>query len=295
MKSAQRNIILLVLAIVLLGSLGAVLCLRGRNELAKSAITPDLPKLVQTAPMPVGNKEEAPKGYAYYRKAFECGHKKDFIGAAKEFQKVLDEYPESQLADDAQYQKAICYFALKEYEQAVEEFEKVKKNFPESYLSVRAQEWIEKARLELLRAQARKGEIEPAIYEYTNPEKPPDPRCGPASLKIACESYGIKTTEDELAKLAGTDKTGTSMYGLIKAARAKGLDAKGMQVDIEYLKRMKKPVIAWIGHKHYVVITKTGKNSVDLIDPNDGPVTVESSDFCKFWDGFVLALSKVKD
>jgi len=43
--------------------------------------------------------------------------------------------------------------------------------------------------------------------------------CGPASLKMVLEYYGIEKTEDELAVMAGYISTiGTISEGLIKAA-----------------------------------------------------------------------------
>jgi ABC-type bacteriocin/lantibiotic exporter with double-glycine peptidase domain len=47
--------------------------------------------------------------------------------------------------------------------------------------------------------------------------------CGPASLKIVLEYYGIRKSEKELARLAGTAKPlGTGLKGMVKAAKKFG-------------------------------------------------------------------------
>ena len=47
--------------------------------------------------------------------------------------------------------------------------------------------------------------------------------CGPASLKMVLEFYGVKKSEKELAKLSGaTHKAGVNPAGLLKAANKLG-------------------------------------------------------------------------
>jgi predicted double-glycine peptidase len=49
------------------------------------------------------------------------------------------------------------------------------------------------------------------------------------------KNLGIYSTEGELSKLAGTDETGTSLYGLKIAAQSKGLTAIAAFLTIEQL------------------------------------------------------------
>ena len=47
--------------------------------------------------------------------------------------------------------------------------------------------------------------------------------CGPASLKMVMDYYGVSVSEAEIAKIAGASKEkGTSFEGLIKAAKRFG-------------------------------------------------------------------------
>ena len=61
--------------------------------------------------------------------------------------------------------------------------------------------------------------------------------CGPAALLSICEFYGIKTTEQQIATLAGTTPTGTSLHGLAQAADSLGLKANGAYVTAYVLRR----------------------------------------------------------
>lgn len=55
-----------------------------------------------------------------------------FEQALRGFQDLLDQYPNSSLADDAQYMIGESYYNLKEYVDAVAEYDKVIKRYPDS-------------------------------------------------------------------------------------------------------------------------------------------------------------------
>jgi len=65
----------------------------------------------------------------------------------------------------------------------------------------------------------------------------------------------IYTTEAELAQLAGTDKDGTTMYGLVHAAQVKGLNATGMILPVDQLKLGYMVLLTVGGLYHFSVIT----------------------------------------
>ena len=60
--------------------------------------------------------------------------------------------------------------------------------------------------------------------------------CGPASLATVLQNYfNITVSQDELATLAGTDESGTSMYGLAQAAQHEGFNAYGLRLSVNEL------------------------------------------------------------
>ena len=114
--------------------------------------------------------------------------------------------------------------------------------------------------------------------------------CGPAALLSICEFYGIKTTEQEIATLAGTTPTGTSLHGLAQAADSLGLRAAGMELSLEELKGAKTPLIAHLNGGNFVVVVSVHKDQLTVIDPAKGVKSVTPVDFCRDWQGYVLLL-----
>jgi len=101
---------------------------------------------------------------------------------------------------------------------------------------------------------------------------------------------GIKTTEAELSVLASTTKRGSSMLGLAKAAKAKGLRTCGLFLTFDDLIKINKPVIAFINNSHFVVINKIKKDKILIIDPSVGKVLLEKKIFMKIWKRICIGI-----
>ena len=78
--------------------------------------------------------------------------------------------------------------------------------------------------------------------------------CGPAALATILKNLGIYTTEAELAQLASTDETGTSLYGLKQAALNKGVTAIGARLSIDQLQPNYLVVLNIDGTQHFEII-----------------------------------------
>lgn len=120
--------------------------------------------------------------------------------------------------------------------------------------------------------------------------------CGPSALLFICNVFGIKTSEQEIAKLSYSTINGTSMLGLVKAAKEKGLDAYGLFLTISDLKKMiieNQLLIAFIKKNHFVVVLGIGSdNTLLLLDPNYGKVLINQRLFLTIWNGYVLYVKK---
>ena len=79
--------------------------------------------------------------------------------------------------------------------------------------------------------------------------------CGPSALASVCRFFGVPATEAEIARLAHTTAGGTSMLGLVEAAKAKGLTAEGWQVQPGELARTPRPCILFFSAGHFVILT----------------------------------------
>lgn len=119
--------------------------------------------------------------------------------------------------------------------------------------------------------------------------------CGAACLASIAAHYDFEMPISRIRQYAGTDKKGTNVYGLIKAAEKLGFEAKGVRGDLESLSKIPKPAIAHTVVKkvlhHYVVIYEVTKTYVKIMDPGTGKMVNRSlEEFMKEWTGVLILL-----
>ncbi|HEX3014109.1 MAG TPA: cysteine peptidase family C39 domain-containing protein [Methanobacterium sp.] len=114
--------------------------------------------------------------------------------------------------------------------------------------------------------------------------------CGPAALATVLNNLGINTTEQELVSLAGTDESGTTMYGLVQAAQVKGLKATGMKLFINELKKNDIVFLNTAEAAHYSVVKEVTNESVKLSDPSLGNIEMSREGFEKVYSENVLVI-----
>lgn len=124
-----------------------------------------------------------------------------------------------------------------------------------------------------------------------------DYSCGPAGLATILNYYlGDPISETEIIK--GLMRTcdirkvqarhGFSLLDLKKFAQAMGYNATGYEMDIEFLKELKKPVLVPIQFKnfrHFVVIRGIVGNRVFFADPAIGNMSMKVYKFRSIWQG----------
>ncbi|GLU45099.1 peptidase domain-containing ABC transporter [Allomuricauda sp. NBRC 101325] len=119
--------------------------------------------------------------------------------------------------------------------------------------------------------------------------------CGATCLASIAANHNLDIPISRIRQYAGTDKKGTNVYGLIKAAEKIGFDAKGVRGDFESLFKIPKPAIAHVIVRerlhHYVVIYEVTKNFIRIMDPGSGKMEKQSHDkFKKEWTGVLILL-----
>lgn len=124
--------------------------------------------------------------------------------------------------------------------------------------------------------------------------------CGAACLASIASHYKLKLPVSRIRQLAGTDKKGTNVLGLIKAAEKMGFTAKGVKGGVDALPKIPLPAIAHVVVKevlqHYVVIYKVAKGQVEYMDPGDGQMhKVSIVEFEKQWTGVLVLLAPNDD
>ncbi|MBK0383049.1 peptidase domain-containing ABC transporter [Pedobacter sp. SD-b] len=119
--------------------------------------------------------------------------------------------------------------------------------------------------------------------------------CGAACLASIASHYKLKLPVARIRQMAGTDKKGTNVLGMIEAAQKLGFEAKGVKGPFESLFKIPLPAIAHVVVKevlqHYVVIYKVTKQYVELMDPADGQIHKKSHEEFKMeWTGVLILL-----
>lgn len=129
--------------------------------------------------------------------------------------------------------------------------------------------------------------------------------CGPASLKIVLNYYGMEKSEVELAKLCGKTDGGVDGKGITAAAESLGFKVyvknESSYNDIEEWLRRGVPVIVdWftrgrqdysdseVADGHYSVVAGLDEENIYLQDPEiGGERKIGREDFMKVWFDFL--------
>lgn len=99
--------------------------------------------------------------------------------------------------------------------------------------------------------------------------------CGVACLSSIIKYHGGDNTLDEIRRLSGTAKTGTTLLGLFQGAKPLGLDANGLEAESsQNLKELKTPAILHVllenKLQHYVVFYGFENDQLIIGDPARG-------------------------
>jgi len=120
--------------------------------------------------------------------------------------------------------------------------------------------------------------------------------CGAVCLASVCAYHHLKISIAKTRQLANTDRKGTTILGLVHAARKIGFEAKGIRCQKEDLLQMPFPCIAHVLSKekfpHYVVIYKANEKYFKVMDPEVGKIVKYKADqFYKEWTSVLILLS----
>lgn len=108
--------------------------------------------------------------------------------------------------------------------------------------------------------------------------------CAAACIATISKQHGLKIPIAQIREIAGTDRHGTNVYGLIKAAEQLGFNVKAVKGKEEALfSGFPLPCIAHVvvdgNLLHYVVIHKITKKEVVIADPGIGIVKLAPGAF----------------
>jgi ATP-binding cassette subfamily B protein len=116
--------------------------------------------------------------------------------------------------------------------------------------------------------------------------------CGAAALATLARYYRRPLSVEQMRDLAGTDRIGTTLLGLLQAAERLGFAAKAVKGSNETLLQVPLPAIAHVltdaGRGHFVVVYRVRKDSIVVADPARGLIRLAREEFAQVWTGYLL-------
>ncbi|TXK73901.1 peptidase domain-containing ABC transporter [Mesonia sp. HuA40] len=124
--------------------------------------------------------------------------------------------------------------------------------------------------------------------------------CGAACLASIGNHFQVKLPIARIRQFANTDKRGTNVLGMIEAAEKMGFTAKGVKGEVDALNKIPLPAVAHLilenQLQHFVVIYKSSKGKITIMDPGNGKMKSYTIDeFKKKWSGVLILFAKADD
>lgn len=107
----------------------------------------------------------------------------------------------------------------------------------------------------------------------------------------------------KVRQLAGTDRNGTTLAGLVRGGEALGFETKALKGHPDSLRRLgRTPVIAHLrlvreegASDHFVVVVPQGRGRIKVFDPLFGVLKLTIEAFSPLWTGFIVVLTPRPD
>ena len=75
------------------------------------------------------------KEILYFTEAFQLAQEKCYVDAIHKFQKLVNDFPDSDLADDALYNIGLCYYEMNQFQKSIEILEEMIKKYPDATIT----------------------------------------------------------------------------------------------------------------------------------------------------------------
>jgi ATP-binding cassette subfamily B protein len=116
--------------------------------------------------------------------------------------------------------------------------------------------------------------------------------CGLACLSTLSKFHGGEVSQEKLRDISGTTTSGTTLLGLIQAAKEIGMEAKGFEAELSHLKEQEAPVILHVildkVREHYVVCFGHWEGKFLVSDPGSGIKAWDENTLLEVWKSKIL-------
>ena len=125
-----------------------------------------------------------------------------------------------------------------------------------------------------------------------------DSDCAPACLTMILRFLGLKVSLAQVRELIDPGRDGATAGDIRTVAQMFGVKARAIRVDPAdrgTAEKLPAPYIAHWDSNHFVVVVKTRRRSVDIVDPAVGRRRVTAAEFTEHATGIVLLFARGKD
>ena len=123
--------------------------------------------------------------------------------------------------------------------------------------------------------------------------------CGAAALATIATHYNRPIGLQQVRDLAGTDRVGTNLLGMVEAAERMGFQATAVKGSYDALMDIPLPAIAHVTNRdglgHFVVLHRVNKKGVVIADPGAGLEKLKREPFRRRWTGYLLLIEPAQD
>ncbi|MCU0681615.1 MAG: peptidase domain-containing ABC transporter [Polyangiaceae bacterium] len=130
----------------------------------------------------------------------------------------------------------------------------------------------------------RRGRALPIIAQRTPTE------CGAACLAMTLAWHGRQVPLDELSEAMTSGRSGASALAIVRAARAQGLSARGVQLELEQLACLPPGSILHWNFTHFVVLEGVTPTQIVVVDPAYGRRRLSLAEASRSFTGVAIEL-----
>jgi ATP-binding cassette, subfamily C, bacteriocin exporter len=121
--------------------------------------------------------------------------------------------------------------------------------------------------------------------------------CGAACLATVAIVYGLRVPVAAIRQFAGTGPRGTSVFGIVEAAKRLGFEARAVKCNGRLPETVALPCIAHVvsgSMLHYVTLHEIDSKAVTVADPARGAARYTLDEFRAMWTGVLILLTPGK-